>query len=248
VPGNSGFIVGIFSHTYHVQPVYSNTQLVLNPSKQAVSLASGLDYISDLIVRSKMREDLYDRRYRSGDHEEHQKLFQASHMMYRDTLKKLYVAILKFEARSIVYYAKNGAYRLGLDMMKFDGWDDILNGVKTSETAFIQVYESWKDIRGEEESNALVSRHREHMNMMTTISGDVSGLRSAIKDAQRDSKRSGLLKWLSDVDPSEFYNLAIDKRQPHTGEWLLKENADFNSWKDAPNSLLWLNGKGNSDL
>lgn len=42
---------------------YTNAsfKLLLNPSKQAASLAKGLEYISRLIVQSQLREDLYVR-------------------------------------------------------------------------------------------------------------------------------------------------------------------------------------------
>jgi hypothetical protein len=38
-------------------------QLLLNPSQQAASLASGLKYIASLIVQSRMWWDLYVGRY-----------------------------------------------------------------------------------------------------------------------------------------------------------------------------------------
>jgi hypothetical protein len=74
--------------------------------------------------------------------------------------------------------------------------------------------------------------------------GNVSGLRKAIEDEQKDSKRKELLNWLTSIDPSKNYNSARDKHESCTGDWLVKGNKDFEHWKTAPNSLLWLNGKG----
>ena len=97
-------------HYYYVpHNLTSHLQLFLNPSKQAVSHAEGLEYISGLIVQSSMREDLYSRRYELKYSDQDRKAFLPSHIGYRDTLKELYTRILKFQAASIYYYLKNAA-------------------------------------------------------------------------------------------------------------------------------------------
>lgn len=73
---------------------------------------------------------------------------------------------------------------------------------------------------------------------------DLAALRTAVEKAQRDSNRSQLLNWLSSVDPSEGYNDARKKHEKNTGNWLIRKNEDFEKWKTAPNSLMWLSGKG----
>jgi hypothetical protein len=129
-------------------------------------------------------------------------------------------------------------------MIKWDNWDSSLNDVQKKEDAFCQVYDIWKDTRDQEDSEALFARHQEKINIMISISGDVSGLRNAIEEAQRDTKRTDLLNWLSTIDPSKFYNLGLDKLRADTGEWLLNGNQDFEKWQSCPNSFAWLNGKG----
>lgn len=129
-------------------------------------------------------------------------------------------------------------------MIKSDNWDSSLSDVQKREDAFCQVYDIWKDTRDQEDCEALFARHQEKMNVMISISGDVSSLRNAIEEAQRDTKRTDLLNWLSTVDPSKFYNLGLDKLRADTGEWLLNRNPDFEKWQTSPNSFAWLNGKG----
>lgn len=192
-----------------------------------------------------MREDLYERRYESkaGDDGDTQAL--ASHIKYWGSLKQLYVQILKFQATSVCYFSKTQALRLGLDAVKWNDWDSALVDIQEREKAFGQVYDIWRDFRCQEESEVLHARHEENMKNMAVLCRNALGLRKAIEDRQGDKERAKLLDWLSDVDPSVNFNAAIRKREQHTGNWLLKDNEMFENWQTAPNSLLWLNGKGN---
>jgi hypothetical protein len=166
--------------------------------------------------------------------------------MYRETLKRLYIQILKFQASSVCYLSKNTAFRLGLDIVKWDNWDSSITDVQKREDAFRQVFDVWKDMRDQEDCEAVFARHHAKMNVMISIRGDISGLRSAIEHAQMDTKRTELLNWLSNIDPSESYNTGLDKVRADTGDWLLHGNTDFEDWETSPNSFAWLNGKGKS--
>jgi hypothetical protein len=131
-------------------------------------------------------------------------------------------------------------------MIKWDNWDSSLSDIQKSEDVFHQLYAIWKDIRDQEDGEALFGQHQEKIRIMMSLSGDVSGLRNAIEKAQRDTKRADLLDWLSTIDPSKFYSLGLDKLRAETGDWLLEGNADFDNWQSCPNSFAWLNGKGNT--
>lgn len=189
-----------------------------------------------------MREDLYQRRYESDSSDG--KSFQVSHILYRDTLKNLYVQILKVQATSICYLSKNDAFRLGLDMIKWNDWKSAMSDVQKQEDSFRAVYDIRKDQIYQEECEALSKRHKDINSQMTTLCGDVSGLRKAIEESQNDARRAELLHWISDVDPSSNLNVAIQKHEPHTSQWLISNNDDFQNWQNTPKSLLWLNGKG----
>jgi hypothetical protein len=56
--------------------------------------------------------------------------------MYRDTLKALYVQILKFQASSICFLSKNGPFQLGLDMIRWDDWESSLRDVQKKRMHF----------------------------------------------------------------------------------------------------------------
>jgi hypothetical protein len=200
-------------------------------------LASGLSYIGNLIVRSDMRQRLYERRYKTSNSSD------GLHE-YRETLKELYLRILKFEAKCVVYYSKNQATRLGRDITKWDLWDSLLQDITVQEGDFMKVYDTWKDFLAQDESEKLSIRHTDSIDVMKMISENIVGFQQAVASAQDDTHREALINWLSCLDPSINYNSAREKHQPETGKWLTEESDDFKNWESAPNSFIWLNGKG----
>ncbi|KAK4085199.1 uncharacterized protein Triagg1_189 [Trichoderma aggressivum f. europaeum] len=218
--------------------------LFMHPSEQGTSLAKGLEYISSLIVQSRMREDLYVRRYEATTHG--RELPQLSHVVYKDSLEMLYRSILRFQATSYCYYAHNAAFRLGLDIVKWDDWSLLLGQIQEQERQFAAVENLWRDMKYDEESSAAERRHQETLHHWGKIGTDLSSLRSAVERAQDESSRRHVLRWLCDVDPSEMYNAARDKHKAGTGDWLTKESEEFKAWEASPASLLWLHGKAGS--
>lgn len=68
---------GYLNATYYAN---GSSKLLLNPSKQAASLAKGLEYISRLIVQSQLREDLHVRYEKQPADEE---VWQRSHRIFK---------------------------------------------------------------------------------------------------------------------------------------------------------------------
>ena len=120
-----------------------------------------MEDISNLIVRCSMREDLYTRLLESTN--------SFDWKGYRDTLQELYTRILKFQAKSICYLTKNGFFRKGRDLVKWDDWDSMHEMVMKQEDIFQAVYEIWKDGIYLRESEALVERHKEIMDVNNNI-------------------------------------------------------------------------------
>jgi ankyrin repeat domain-containing protein 50 len=108
----------------------------------------------------------------------------------------------------------------------------------------VVIERAWKDAKHEEDRKIQQERHTENLAKLDAIKDEVSRVRGAIEDAQHDEKREKLLSWLSDVDPSFNYNKARDNHGKSTGDWLVDANDGFKNWKELPNSLLWLHGKG----
>ncbi|KAH0534139.1 hypothetical protein FGG08_007265 [Glutinoglossum americanum] len=99
---------------------------------------------------------------------------------------------------------------------------------------------------------AGIEKHKQDLGLALAVdntaialtTGDsVAELRNAVALAQLDVKRNAILSWLTCTDPSKNQIAARQKHEPSTGGWLMKRS-EFERWKTAPNSLLWLHGKG----
>ncbi|KAL8285848.1 hypothetical protein RB597_002768 [Gaeumannomyces tritici] len=216
--------------------------LLTNPAEQDATLAKGLGHISTIIVRSRIWEDLYFRRYEStaGQHE----LSLPSHTEYKEVLEKLYFHILKFQAKAHCYYSQSTALRLGRDMIKWDGWDELFNGVEDQIRILTALHDDWRDKKYDEECVRLETRHQESTHSLQAIGADLTGLRNAVEQARADAERRRLLEWLCDSDHTALYNAARDLHEGGTGDWLVKDSEEFKTWKESSEgSLLWLHGK-----
>jgi hypothetical protein len=194
-------------------------QLLLNPSEQAISLAQGISYIASLISQSRLWEELYRRRYEATSGP--QTAFVA-HIEYKTALADLYQSILKYQVTAYNYYSQNSAFRLGLDAIKWNDWESLLNEIREKERVFTAITQSWRDMKYDEECQAAQQRHDESMSRWDSINIGIQGLRDAIQAVQADKDRSELLKWLSNIDPSEIHNHAREKQVPGTGNWFLE--------------------------
>jgi hypothetical protein len=70
-------------------------------------------------------------------------------------------------------------------------------------------------------------------------------IKEQIRFAQEDKKRLRIVTWLSVgvPDPSKEHNIAREKHEPTTGQWLINSEA-LQTWINAKNSLIWVNGGG----
>ncbi|KAM0258592.1 hypothetical protein ACHAQJ_003763 [Trichoderma viride] len=220
--------------------------LFLNPSEQAESLAKGLEYISTIIVRGQMRESLYMRRYKS-EIEDHQSP-ELDYIAYKAALETLYRKILKFQAKSYCHYTKTSAYRLGLDAVKWNDWEAMVDDMRLQEDTLVALDKLWHDMQYDKETLAAKKQHQESLTAWHAIGEDVSGLRKAIAEAAKDRDRIDFLAWLCQVDPSQMYNAARDRHEAGTSEWLMNDD-NFRAWEKEERSLLWLHaGSGKSIL
>ncbi|KAK1757014.1 ankyrin repeat-containing domain protein, partial [Echria macrotheca] len=219
--------------------------LLLNPSKQASSLMKALEYVSNLLIQSRMWESLYVRKYESSEETLRESLRASTHRDYMNSMSILYQKILKLQLSAYCFYSKNEAFRYGLDMLKWHDWDVELEEIRRQEDAFLNVHKLWRDKAYDEECMAMEQRHRENTIQWDAIGLDLSELRRVVQDVSNREQNKELFHWLCDIDPSQNYNTALDHNTDGTGNWLV-ENGQFTAWKEEPGSFLWLHGKAGS--
>jgi hypothetical protein len=210
------------------------------------SLAKGLEFISTLIAQSRMREELYLRRY--GLKTQEDQPLQHSHHEYKNGLERLYRQILKFQARAYCYFTDSSASRFCFGIIMQNDWDQLIVGIREQETMFAKLSETWRDIQYDNECLAAENRHQETINLWFTIGANVSSLERAVQEAQNQKSRIDLLKWLCNIDRTALYNSARHSHTGGTGEWLIHGREIFKAWENsiALKSFLWLHGKGMS--
>lgn len=195
-------------------------------------MAKAIDEIASLITQSVMREDIYEEFYKSGTSSNES--FRRSHGQYKIALESLYRQILKFEATCCCHYSKNAAFRLGLDAVKWNDWIQLVAEVRDRNNNFIAVENILRDIRLHEERKAAEDRQQVELAKA-----------NAREEAEEHAR---LLRWLCDIDPSSMYNAALAKHTPGTCGWLIQDNDAYKAWEEGKSSLLWLHGKGMSNL
>ncbi|UKZ66398.1 uncharacterized protein TrAtP1_007573 [Trichoderma atroviride] len=121
----------------------------------------------------------------------------------------------------------------------------MIDDVRLQEDALAALDSLWHDVQYSQDSSAVKKQHQESLAAWLTISEDVSSLRKALAEAEKDHDRAKLLSWLCQVDPSQMYNAARDKHEVGTSEWLMT-NQQLLAWEKEDKSLLWIHGKAGS--
>lgn len=219
-------------------------QLVLNPSEGEEARVKGLEYLSTILRQCKLREHVYHRRYESIEGEALKHDFEQAHHIYRESLRMLYVKILRFEVTCYVFLSGDTPKRLAKGVTKWDDWHELIDAVKAQQASVAEIEGNWSGVRLQEEWEAKQQEHRQQISAVDAVTSEVSRVKQLIQEQQSQRDRSDLLRWLSSVaDTSTNYAAARDKHTQKTGEWILHEKK-FSNWVSSGNSFLWLHGKG----
>ncbi|KAL2802136.1 hypothetical protein BJX63DRAFT_426274 [Aspergillus granulosus] len=192
-------------------------QLFIQAMGQHEILLQGLDLISSLIPRLHVIEHHFLRcdTDLSAD--------------LRRTLEKdmiqLYSKVLEFQSRAICYLEKRTARQFFTDMLKKDGWDEIIQDIQRYDTYI---------------KDATSSMH------VSEVDKKLEALQDALQQIQvwqttsaQDSRRAILYQLLY-VCPYKDRKDRNNKRVPGTCEWFTS-HPQFINWNQSGNSeLLWV--------
>ncbi len=216
------------------------TQLLLNDSQQRTIVTNGLESIAKLIRRFSEVENFY--------------LRKTQHRLCEDleeALSTLYFHILEFEARSVCQFDRNTASQTGRNIIKADGWQDILNAIEKSETTcniLARIIDTETQHKWNDQIEALISEQTSKVDKILKLSEQSS------VHIQAQFARNNIFKedsTIFDLDSNEAKCLALfrttdyefDKnknptRLEGTCEWFLKHPI-YQKWYQN-NSLGWL--------
>ncbi|KAI2603684.1 ankyrin repeat-containing domain protein [Hypoxylon sp. NC1633] len=78
--------------------------------------------------------------------------------------------------------------------------------------------------------------------ILSDVQEEVKQTRSGVESLKEDGHTNRIRNWLSPPDPSTNLNTALKCRNSGSGQWLLRDNTAYSTWKSERNSFLWLHG------
>ena len=201
----------------------------------------GLEEISKLIRRFSEVENLYLRRV---DHRLAEDLENELLIMYRK--------VLEFEARAACQFDRNTASQAIRNIVKADGWSDLLNDIKESETRcniLTQIMDAENRHKWNDLIETMISEQTAKVNELLLISkiGNDEEPRHGLCRANTfrgenpstaNSKEEAECITLFRTTDYEFDKNKNPSRVPGTCEWVLKHPV-FRKW-DREDSIGWL--------
>lgn len=218
------------------------TQLLLNDSQQRTVVINGLESIAKLIRRFSEIEAFY--------------LRKTQHRLCKDleeALEALYFHVLEFEARCLCHLNRSTASQTSRNIVKADGWQDILDNMDKSEITcniLTRIIDVETQHKWNEQIEALVSDQASKVEMILKLSEQIDGQSRqplARSETIKEDKstihqdRDGLkcLALLRTTD-YEFDKNKNPIRLAGTCEWFLNHPV-YRKWKQQDGrSWLWL--------
>ena len=219
-------------------------------------MLEGLEYVSNLIARYAIVEELY--------------LSQSSVAIHQlsSSIVKLYSSILIFLGKAHGFFDDNTAKRLAKSFIKLtdQAFEDL---VKDTNRCQEDVDRDARLVDSERQRNIVFTTvtmssnlsmemekfaagnedMRKHTEQMLKLSEQLSHpvkrvaeQLSQITDFLDTEKRLGILQWLSIVPHEQHHQNVRKDRLPGSGMWLLSKS-EFTLWRSSSmSSILWLHG------
>ncbi|KAL4894320.1 hypothetical protein BDV59DRAFT_16942 [Aspergillus ambiguus] len=191
--------------------------MFIQAMEQHEILLQGLDAISSLIPRLNVIERHFLQRETD--------LSADLRRTLQEDMKILCSKILEFQSRAICYLEKRTARQLLKDLLKLDGWDEILADIKRYDTSIKDTTSSAHVLEVDRQLEALQDTLRQMQIWQPT--------------SAKDKRRANLFQRLYTC-PYKDRKDRNNKRVPGTCEWFTS-HPQFTKWNESRNSeLLWV--------
>ncbi|KAL5391936.1 hypothetical protein PMIN04_007501 [Paraphaeosphaeria minitans] len=219
-------------------------QVAVNDVQTFGAMAEGVEFVSDMVTRCAIIEDLY----LQGTSEAKTQLEQA--------VVKLYTKILQYVLKARRYYSTSTAGRLASGIIHTPGMvvEDRLHSVSK---AYTNVSECMRLVEAEDDKQVKESLEKiqdrinmlaiENRKLLYSILNDMGVVRmsaqvSDLHTSLQDSTQERVIQWLSNIPYLNHHRAKTKDCLPGSGNWLLK-NSEFLHWKSstAP-AMIWLHG------
>lgn len=200
-------------------------QLLQNEIQQYAAVLDGCEAVATII-----------RRYSTI--EEHYLSIPASSSILlnvRSAIIAVYVEVLRYQARVLQYLSRSTFSRMTRNMLRFDGWEELLSKVLRSDNAC-------KELINAVESDNQALRAKGIENALSAL--DIK-LEAALKAAETEAAhRKEGIQLISDVPVYDSHNAIrtrLGSRYWNSGQWLINDPM-YLSWKKSQDGIFWLQG------
>ncbi len=207
----------------------------MNDNKQHSAAIDGLEYVAQVVRRYAEIEKIY---LQSGDLNHTQDL--------EAEVVKLYRGVLEYEARAACQFDRHTAIRIARNIVEADGWNSILESLKTSDTAcakFMSIVDS-KDQRQSRRNleNALAEQDMKMDELLRRSHEQEETFKKLLSEQQtwRQTVEEHDCHQLFRTSEYERHKSRNPDRVNGTCEWFLT-HLNYNQWLErVDSSLLWV--------
>jgi hypothetical protein len=199
--------------------------LLQNEIQQYAAVLDGCEAVATIIRRYSAIED-------------HYLSISASPSMplnVQSAIIAVYAEVLRYQARVLQYLGRNTFSRMTRNMLRFDGWEELLSKVLRSDNAC-------KELINVVESDNQAVRVKGIENALSAL--DIK-LEAALEAAETKAAHlKEAIQLISDVPVHDSHNAIrtrLGSKYWNSGQWLLNDPM-YLSWKESQDGIFWLQG------
>jgi len=212
--------------------------LLSNSSTERTALIEGLDYVTRVICRFSVVEDVY----RQQQEHDPASVEQAKAVEFAVALIKVYSQILLYQMHVVAQLSRSKLSQLGRDVIKSNDWAELLASIESAEAEFDQrrqILDSGRLNRGMSQQDQQMDKILEGHSMLVKLTGATLEI---VREQERHSRTEHenrchaafrVSDYVSDKDRNP-------RRVPGTCGWF-KDHENYQKWRcNDEKDLLWV--------